>query len=62
MKNLGLMCGKGEGVILDYAEAVKWYRKAAEQGNLGAQNNLGWLHSVAAGIHQSHSEAVPPAL
>ncbi len=23
---------KGEGVPQDYAEAVKWYRKAAEQG------------------------------
>ena len=23
---------KGEGVLQDYAEAVKWYRLAAEQG------------------------------
>jgi TPR repeat protein len=27
------MYANGEGVPQDYAEAVKWYRKAAEQGN-----------------------------
>jgi len=26
------MYGNGQGVIQDYAEAVKWYRLAAEQG------------------------------
>ena len=30
--NVGLMYGNGQGVIQDYAEAVKWYRLAAEQG------------------------------
>ena len=32
---------KGEGVIKDYAEAVKWYRKAADQGYGDARYNLG---------------------
>ena len=27
----------GKGVQQDYAEAVKWYRKAAEQGKANAQ-------------------------
>ncbi len=31
--NLGFMYYKGHGVPQDYAEAVKWFRKAAEQGN-----------------------------
>lgn len=31
----------GRGVPQDYAEAVKWYRKAAEQGHAEAQNSLG---------------------
>ena len=31
----------GQGVAQDFAEGVKWYRKAAEQGNAGAQYNLG---------------------
>jgi TPR repeat protein len=30
--SLGIMYDNGEGVPQDYAEAVKWYRLAAEQG------------------------------
>ena len=30
---LGDMCRWGRGVTEDYAEAARWYRKAAEQGN-----------------------------
>ena len=30
---LGVMYDNGEGVPQDYAEAVKWYRLAAEQGD-----------------------------
>ncbi len=30
--NLGLMYNNGLGVAQDYAEAVRWYRKAVEQG------------------------------
>ena len=30
--NLGFMYQNGQGVAQDYAEAVKWYRKAADQG------------------------------
>ena len=28
----------------DYAEAVKWYCKSAEQGNSNAQTDLGWMY------------------
>ena len=31
--SLGLMYANGEGVPEDDVEAVKWYRKAAEQGH-----------------------------
>ncbi len=34
--NIGSMYNNGEGVPQDYAEAMKWYRRAAEQG-LAAQ-------------------------
>ena len=37
--NLGLMYDKGQGVRQDYAQAVQWYRKAAEQGDAQAQYN-----------------------
>jgi hypothetical protein len=34
--NLGVMYERGQGVAKDYAEALKWYRLAAEQGNANA--------------------------
>jgi hypothetical protein len=30
----------GEGVLQDYAEAMKWFRKAADQGDAEAQYAL----------------------
>ncbi len=33
MRVVGVMSRDGEGVTQDYKEAVKWFRKAAEQGN-----------------------------
>ncbi|MBR0097489.1 MAG: SEL1-like repeat protein, partial [Synergistaceae bacterium] len=38
--NLGNMYINGRGVQQDYQQALYWYRKAAEQGDAGAQNNL----------------------
>ena len=38
--NLGGMYQDGEGVAQDDAEAAKWYRKAAEQGNAIAKQRL----------------------
>lgn len=35
------MFDKGEGVQRDYTKAVIWYRKAAEQGVVSAQFDLG---------------------
>src|SRR5277367_6141684 len=34
---LGVMYANGQGVPQDYAQAVVWYRKAAEQGDADAQ-------------------------
>ncbi len=34
--NLGLMYENGQGIPQNYAEALKWYTKAAEQGLAGA--------------------------
>ena len=44
--------------LKSYTEAVKWYRKAAEQGHTGAQNNLGVRYDNGQGVTQSHTEAV----
>ena len=37
---MGVCYELGIGVKKDKQEAVKWYRKAAEQGNSSAKNNL----------------------
>ena len=42
----------------NYTEAVKWYRKAADQGYAGAQCNLGYCYSKGNGVTQSYTEAV----
>jgi TPR repeat protein len=47
----------GEGVPQDYAEARKWYRLAAEQGDASAQSNLGWMYDSGDGVPQDYAEA-----
>ena len=51
------MYEKGQGVLGDYREAVKWYRKAAEQGDASAQNNLGVMYADGAGVLQDYVTA-----
>ena len=43
--NLGFMYENVEETEQNYAEAYKYYRLAAEQGNIGAQVNLGLFYS-----------------
>jgi len=47
----------GQGLKQDHAEAVRWYRKAAEQGHAGAQYNLGVMYLNGQGVRQDHAEA-----
>ena len=44
------MYDNGRGVTQDYNEAVKWYRKAAEQGNARAQRALGIMYRYGYGV------------
>ncbi len=46
------MYENGQGVRQDYAQAVQWYRKAAEQGVAEAQNNLGGMYAEGRGVRQ----------
>lgn len=48
---------EASGVPQDYAEAAKWYRKAAEQGISLAQFNLGTLYYNGQGVPQDYAEA-----
>jgi TPR repeat protein len=42
----------------DYEEAVRWFRKAAEQGDRDAQTNLGSLYLLGDRLPQDYSEAL----
>ena len=48
----------GTGLAQDYAEAVKWYRRAAEKGHADAENNLGNCYYYGKGVPQDYTEAV----
>ena len=55
---LGGMYVTGRGVPQDDAEAVAWYRRAAEQGHALAQSNLGAMYDQGRGVPQDDAEAV----
>ena len=55
---LGAMYSYGWGVKEDEAEAVKWYRKAAEQGFAKAQYSLGFMYETGDGVKGDKAEAV----
>jgi TPR repeat protein len=42
---VGFMYDNGEGIPVDYRQAVLWYTRAAEQGNANAQYNLGMMYA-----------------
>ncbi len=46
------------GCQQNYAEAVKWYHMAAEQGYAIAQNNLGECYYIGRGVDEDDTEAV----
>ena len=52
------MYANGQGVAKDESTAVKWYRKAAEQGLVQAQNNLAGMLADGQGVPQNFSEAL----
>ena len=52
------MFAHGFGVAKDEVAAVNWYRKATEQGNAQAQNNLGWMLANGFGVAKDEVAAV----
>ena len=51
------MYANGEGVPENDAEAVKWYRKAADQGHADAQSNLGFMYATGEGVPEKNIRA-----
>ncbi len=56
--DLGWMYENGEGVAKDLAQAVRWYRKAADQGMDRAQYNLGVMYLAGEGLSKDPAEAL----
>jgi TPR repeat protein len=56
---LGYRYARGtNGVAKDNVEAVKWFRKAAEQGNSDGQYNLGVMYQNGWGVEKDYVQAV----
>ena len=56
--HIGYMTYQGEGVAVDKAKAVQWYRKAAAQGNRDAQYNLAVAYGFGDGVTRNDAEAL----
>ena len=48
----------GQGVPQDDAEAVRWWKKAAEQGDVTAEGNLGTAYGLGMGVPKDNAESV----
>ena len=55
--NLAVSCANGRGVEQDGAEAVHWYRLAAQQGDAEAEFALGEAYKNGRGVPQGDAEA-----
>ena len=55
---IGKFYHNGIGTDKNHTEAVKWWRKAAEQGYTKAQYNLGIAYANGEGVPEDRSEAV----
>ena len=42
----------------NFTEAAKWLLKAADQGDVYAQANLGWLYASGQGVAQDDTQAL----
>jgi len=49
---------RGKGVPQDYAEALRWYKMAADQGEPDAEDGLGYMYVAGRGTKQDYAEAL----
>jgi TPR repeat protein len=54
---LGGLYYEGRGVSKDYAEALKWFRKSAEQGFGAGLYSMGVMYFYGLGVKQNYAEA-----
>ncbi len=56
-RNLGVIYSFGIGVPMDEKEAMKWYRKAADQGSVMAQHDIGYAYLTGLGVLKDYVTA-----
>jgi hypothetical protein len=56
--NEALAKGNAANLRSDYGEALRWHRKAADQGNAHAQDNIGASYINGWGVAQDYAEAM----
>lgn len=56
--NLGIIYYHGEGIPKDFAQALTWFQKAAEQDDADAQYNLGFMYGRGEGVEKSHGKSL----
>ncbi|PKO43569.1 MAG: hypothetical protein CVU31_13225 [Betaproteobacteria bacterium HGW-Betaproteobacteria-4] len=55
--NLAVIHQHADGVPLDYAAALRWYRQAADQGDKVAQFQIGLMYQNGQGVAADEAEA-----
>ena len=55
--DLGLAYATGKGMVTNYIEATKWFRKAADQGNAKAERDIGIQYQYGRGVETNLLEA-----
>ena len=48
----------GRGCAVDYTQALYWYHKAADAGNMYSQNSIGLCYQKGHGVPQNDSQAI----
>ena len=54
---IGSLYIQGQGVAVDYAEALRWTRRAAEQGDVTGQFNMGTIYAGGLGVERDYATA-----
>ena len=54
---LGVMYGNGDGVGLDYEQALAWFEKAAAQGHENSLITMAWMYASGAGVEADEDRA-----
>ena len=54
---IGSLYIHGQGVPVDYAEALRWTRRAAEQGDVTGQFNMGTIYAGGLGVERDYAVA-----